>query len=154
LVRYVQAMKGQAPMVKKHLPVVCPDVDYIERMLESPEAIVILTKEGDDIVGVAGGWLEGTPSGHEVEDATLKQYSAYYEAHLDWIAVREEYREKGIGATLIEKLCIWAKENGKEKIWTEVSPETTAFYQKLEFQEIGRFQNEKQEEYVTMLKQL
>jgi len=147
-------MKGQAPMVKKHLPFVCPDVNYIEKMLESPEAIVILAKEGDDIVGVVGGWLKGTPSGYEVEDATLKQYDAYYEAHLDWIAVREAHREKGIGATLIEKVCIWAKENGKEKIWTEASPKTIALYQKHEFQEIGRFQNEKREECVTMLKQL
>jgi len=141
-------------MVKKHLPSVCPDVNYIEKMLESREAIVILAKESGDILGVVGGWLEGTPSGYEVEDANLKQYSAYHEAHLDWIAVREEHREKGIGANLIEKVCIWAKENGKEKIWTEVSPETIAFYQKHGFQEIGRFQDEKREEYVTMLKQL
>jgi hypothetical protein len=87
LVRYVQAVKGQAPTIKEHLPLLCPDVDYLERMLGSSEAIVFWVKDRDEIVGVVGGWLEGTPSGYDVEDETLRQHGSYHEAHLDWIAV-------------------------------------------------------------------
>jgi len=159
LVRYVQAVKGQAPIVKKHLPFLCPDVDYLERMLESLDAMVILAKDKDAIIGVAGGRLEGTPSGYGVEDTSLREHSAYHEAHLDWIAVQDEYREKGIGKSLIERVCNWAKRKDKKKIWTEAQRKTTgfdsvAFYKKLGFKEIGNFRDEKQEEFVTMLKKL
>jgi GNAT superfamily N-acetyltransferase len=73
--------------------------------------------------------------------------------------VREEYREKGIGSTLVERVCNWAKKKGKKKIWTEVSRrtsdfDTVAFYKKLGFKEIGTFRDKNGEEYVTMLKQL
>jgi len=159
LVSYALAGKGDAPMLKEHLPVVCPDVDYIERMLSSPEAIVILVKDKAAVVGAVGGWLEGTPSGYEVEDEILREHNAYHEAHLDWIAVAEEYRERRIGATLVQKVCKWAREHDKKKIWTEISLKTsvfdiTTFYEKLGFKQIGRFRGEKGEEYITMLKEL
>jgi len=159
LVTYTLAAKGDASMIRKHLPFVCPDVDYIEKMLTSPEAIVILAKDRAAVVGVVGGWLEGTPSGYEAEDNTLRQYNAYHEAHLDWIAVAEEYRKKMIGATLVQKVCEWAFKHRKNKIWTEISPKTSifdikAFYEKLGFKQIGKFRDEKGEEYVTMLKEL
>ena len=159
MVRYAQAVKGQASTVKKHLPFVCPDTNYIERMIGSSEAIVILAKDEEAIVGAVGGWLKGTPSGYDVEDETLKQHGAYHEAHLCWIGVSEEYREKGIGVTLIKKVCDWAREKGRKKIWTEAQRETTdfdavAFYKRLGFKEIGCFRDNDGEEHVTMLKQL
>jgi len=159
LVTYALAAKGDAPMLKKHLPFICPDVNYIERMLDSPEAIVIFVKDKAAVVGAVGGWLEGTPSGYEVEDNTLREHDAYHEAHLDWIAVAEKYRDKRIGATLVQKVCEWALKHGKKKIWTEVSTKTSvfdiaAFYEKLGFKQIGRFRGEKGEEYVTLLKEL
>ena len=106
MVRYVRAVKGEASTVKGHLPFVCPDVEYIERMIGSSEAIVIVAKDKDVMVGAAGGWLTGTPSGYDIEDGVLRQHGAYDEAHLYWIAVKEEYGEKGIGSTLIERVCI------------------------------------------------
>jgi ribosomal protein S18 acetylase RimI-like enzyme len=159
LVRYFQALKGEASTVKKYLPFVCPNVEYIERMIGSPEAIVILAKNKDAIVGAIGGWLKGTPSGYDVEDKALRQHVAYDEAHLCWIAVKEEYREKRIGSTLAERVCSWARMKGKKKIWTEAQRKTTdfdsvTFYKKVGFKEIGSFRDEKGEEYVTMLKQL
>lgn len=57
LIKYVQAVEGQASTVKKHLPFLCPDVNYIERMLDKPETLVILAKDENAIVGVVGGWL-------------------------------------------------------------------------------------------------
>jgi len=146
-------------MLKKRLPFVCPDVNYIEKMLSSPEAIIILAEDKAAVVGAVGGWLEGTPSGHKVEDNTLRKHDAYHEAHLDWLAVTEEYRERRIGATLVQKVCDWALSHGKNKIWTEISPKTsifgtTAFYEKLGFRQIGGFRDGKGEEYVTMLKEL
>ena len=146
MVKYVEAVKGQGSTLKECLPFLCPDVDYLERMLGCSDAVVIMAKDGDAIVGVVGGWLEGTPSGHE--------------AHLDWIAVKEEYREKGIGSALVERICNWARERSKEKIWTEalrktsIFEETVTFYNKLGFKEIGTFRDQKGEEYVTMLRQL
>jgi len=159
LVSYTLAGKWDTPMMKKHLPRICPDVDYINRMLSSPEAIVIFAKDEGAVVGAVGGWLEGTPSGYEAEDNTLKKHNAYHEAHLDWIAVAEEYRKKRIGATLVRKVCEWALKHGKEKIWTEISTRTSlfdikAFYEKLGFKQIGEFRDEKGEEYATMLKEL
>ena len=159
LVRYVQAVKGQGSEIKEHLPFLCPDVDYLERMLGSSEALVILAKDKDAVVGVVGGWLKGTPSGYDVEDKTLRRHGAYHEAHLDWMAVNEKYREKGIGSALVERIGNWAKEKYKKKIWIEVSRKTSdfdtvAFYKKLGFKEIGVFRDQKGEEYVTMLKQL
>ena len=159
MVRYVQAVKHEASTVKKHLPVVCPDIKYIEKMIGSSEAIVILAKHKDAIVGAAGGWLKGTPSGYDIEDEALKQHGAYDEAHLCWIAVKEEYREKGIGSTLVERVCDWARHREKRKIWTEVLQKTTdfdsvAFYQKLGFKVIGNFRDDKGEEYVSMFKHL
>jgi len=145
--------------VKKQLPFLCPDESYIEKMLRSTKAIVILARDNNTIIGVAGGWWEGTPSGYEVEDKILKQHGVYHEAHLDWLAVREEYREKGIGTKLVQKVCDWAGERGKSRIWVEVSLEKevfdkVVFYNRLGFKEIGRFRDEKGEEYVTMLKRL
>ncbi len=154
LVTYVQAAKGEASTVKKHLPLLCPDVNYIERMLGREESIVILAKDKDAIVAVVGGWLEGTPSGYDVVDRCLKQHNAYHEAHLDWIAVEEEHKETGVGTTLVGKVCNWARERGKKKIWTEASKDTIVFYRKLGFQEICRFFDEKKEETVTMIKRL
>jgi len=154
LVQYIQAIRRQASILKEQLPFLCPDEDYIEKMLHSTEAIVILAKDKDTIVGVVGGWLEGTPSGYDIEDIALRQHEAFHEAHLDWMAVKEEYREKGIGTTLVERVCSWAKEKGKKKIWTETSGDAIAFYKKLGFKEISRFQSKKREQLVTMLKQL
>ena len=154
LVTYVQAAKGEASTVKKHLPFVWADVNYIERMLGREESIVILAKDKDAIVGVVGGWLEGIPSGYDVEDRSLKQHNAYHEAHLDWIAVKEEHQETGVGTTLVGKVCNWARERGKKKIWTEASRNTIIFYRKLGFQEVGRFFDEEKEENVTMIKNL
>jgi len=146
-------------MLKKRLPFVCPDVNYIERMLSSPEAIVLVVKDETAVVGAVGGWLEGTPSGYKAEDDTLREHNAYHEAHLDWIAVAEEYRDKRIGATLVQRVCEWALKHGKKKIWTEISTRTSifdiaTFYEKLGFKQIGGFRDEKGEEYVTMLKEL
>jgi len=157
--KYIQAVKGQASEIKKSLPFLCPDVDYIKRMLANSEAVVFLAKDNNEIVGVVGGWLRGTPSGYDVEDEILKEHGAYNEAHLDWIAVKEEYRVKGIGSTFIEKICDWAKEQGKKKIWVEVSQETSdfetvSFYTDHGFTEIGAFRDQNGEEFATMLKQL
>lgn len=102
----------------------------------------------------AAGWLEGTPSGYDIEDKSLKQHNAYHEAHLDWIAVKEEYEEKGVGTTLVGKVCNWARARGKKKIWTEASRDTITFYQKPGFKEISRFTDEKEEEHVTMVRLL
>jgi len=159
LVTYALAAKGNAPMLKKYLPFICPDVNYLERMLSSPKAIIILVKDKTAVVGAVGGWLEGTPSGYEAEDNFLQEHNAYHEAHLDWIAVAEEYRKKGIGGILVRKVCDWALKHSKKKIWTEISPKTSIFdikdfYGKLGFKQIGGFRDEKGEEYVTMLKEL
>jgi len=169
LVTYVRAAKGEASTVKKHLPLTWADVnyivrmlkeedvidvDYIERMLGEEDSIVILAKDKDAIVGVVGGWLEGTPSGYDVVDRCLKQHNAYHEAHLDYIAVKEEHQKTGIGTTLVEKVCNWARERGKKKIWTEASEDNIIFYRKLGFQEVYRFFDEKKEENVTMIKRL
>jgi len=153
-------MKGDGTMLKNHLPFICPDVDYIERMLASPDAIVFFAEDKRVSVGAVGGWLKGTPSGYEEEDKALRQNNGYNETHLCWIAVKKEYRQKGIGATLIQKVCEWALERGKKKIWTEVSTRAipfeipTAFYKKLGFKQIGEFLDEKGQKYVTMLKEL
>jgi len=153
-------MKGDGAMLKNHLPFICPNVDYIERMLATPDAIVFFTKDRGVPVGAAGGWLEGTPSGYEEEDKALRQHDAYDEAHLCWIAVKKEYRQKGIGTTLVQKICVWALERGKKKIWIEISSRRDpfefpiAFYKKLGFKQIGEFHDEKEEKYVTMLKEL
>jgi GNAT superfamily N-acetyltransferase len=159
LVRYVQASRCEASTIKEYLPFVCPNEEYIERMIDNSEAIVILAKNKDVIIGAVGGWLKGTPSGYSVEDKALRQHGAYNQAHLCWIAVKEEYREKRIGSTLLEIVCNWASKNDKKKIWTEAQRKTTdfdsmTFYKKAGFKEIAGFQDEKGEECVTMLKQL
>ena len=56
LVTYVQAAKGEASTVKKHLPFVWADVDYMERMLGEEESLVILAKDENAIVWSCG-WL-------------------------------------------------------------------------------------------------
>jgi len=99
-------------------------------MLGYNKAIVIVAKDEWAIVGVVGGWLEGTPSGYEEEDDALRKHGAYEEAHLDWIAVKEEYREKGIGTALIKKVCKWAMALKKRKIWMEASKDKVEFYQR------------------------
>jgi len=147
-------------MLKNHLPFICPNVDYIEKMLTTQVAIVIVAEDRRVPIGAVGGWLKGTPSGYEEEDKALSQHGAYDEAHLCWIAVKKEYRKKGIGTTLIQQVCKWALEKGKKKIWTEISTKTNpfeipvAFYKKLGFKQIGEFHDEKGEKYVTMLKEL
>jgi len=156
----MQAMKGDAIKLKTHLPFICPDIDFIEKMLASPEAIVIFAEDKGVPVGAAGGWLKGTPSGYEEEDGALRRYAAYDEAHICWIAVKKEYRRKRIGTTLIQKICEWAWERGKKKVWTEISTETNpfevpiSFYKKLDFKKIAEFRSEKGEKYLTMLKKL
>ena len=154
MIEYVRAVKGQAQNIKETLPFLCPDVGYIEKMLSDSKAIVILAKDKSNIMGVVGGWLEGTPSGYKDEDKILREHGAYSEAHLDWIAVKEEYRERGVGANLIQKVCDWARKNRKEKIWVEASKDKAEFYEKQSFILIGRFIGEKEEELSTMLKQL
>jgi len=153
-------MKGDATKLKNHLPFICPDIDYIERMLATSKATVIVAENKGVPVGAVGGWLKGTPSGYEEEDAALKRHAAYNEAHLCWIAVKKEYRKKGIGTALIQAVCKWALQRGKKKIWTEISTKTNpfeipiAFYKKLGFKQIGEFLDDKGEKYVTMLKEL
>jgi ribosomal protein S18 acetylase RimI-like enzyme len=151
LIEYVRAVKGQAQNIKETLPFLCPDVGYVEKMLSDSKAVVILAKDKSNIVGVVGGWLEGIPSEYKDEDKILREHGAYSEAHLDWIAVKEEYRERGVGANLVQKVCDWAR---KEKIWVEASKDKAEFYEKQSLMLIGRFIGEKEEELSTMLKQL
>jgi GNAT superfamily N-acetyltransferase len=160
LISLVQAVKGDGTMLKNHLPFICPDVNYIERMLATSEAIVFFAEDMGVPVGAVGGWLKGTPSGYEEEDKVLRQHNAYDEAHLCWIAVKKEFRHKKIGTTMIQKICEWALERGKKKIWTEISTKRDpfeipmVFYKKLGFKKIGEFVDAKGERYVTMLKEL
>jgi len=139
-------VKGEARSIKENIPFLCPDIKYIERMLNSSKAIVIVAKDKNNTVGVVGGWLEGTPSGYEDEDIILREYSAYSEAHLGWVAVKEKYREKGLRANLVQRICYWARKNKKKKIWVETSKDEAEFYEKQSFKLIGRFMNEKGEE--------
>lgn len=147
-------------MLKNHLPFICPDIDYIERMLATKEAIVVFAEDKGVPIGAVGGWLKGTPSGYEEEDKVLRQHDAYNQAHLCWIVVKKEYRNKGIGTVLIQKVCKWALKRGLKKIWAEISTKAypfeipIAFCRKLGFKQIGKFFDEKGEEYVTMVKEL
>jgi len=63
------------------------------------------------------------------------------EVHLLNVAVHPEWRRRGLGSMLLERMKAIASSEGVEKIWLEVRPSNLAarnFYQKAGFEEIGR----------------
>ena len=66
------------------------------------------------------------------------------EGYISNVAVTSEIRGKGVGSALLERLTIYAKENGIKTISLEVRPSNApaiALYQKFGYAEVGRRRN-------------
>lgn len=87
--------------------------------------IILVARGGAVLLGfVAGSWLEG-------EEA----------AELENLAIREEFRRKGLGRFLCEDFARWAAEHGAKAVSLEVRVSNvgaSALYERLGFEILGR----------------
>ena len=93
-----------------------------EEELENPLARYFVMTDGDKVTGYAGMW-------HIIDEGDITN-----------IAVLPEYRNKGFGGTLLEKLISYGIENGLSFLTLEVRVSNTAainLYRKNGFYEVG-----------------
>ncbi len=79
-------------------------IDMLKQGIESKDGILLIAEENNEIVGLARGRYAAGVCG------------------LGFLGVRKEYRHRGIGASLLNKLTEVAKERNAHKIWLLTSP--------------------------------
>ena len=56
---------------------------------------------------------------------------------LDLLFVSPQFERKGIGRMLLQTACSWAKENGAEKLWSDVSLAARPLFESMGFEVIA-----------------
>jgi GNAT superfamily N-acetyltransferase len=104
-----------------HVPERQAQLDWLTAMLESPpaaNAVWLVAEVEGEAVGDAYAQL------HEpLEDAAVQPQLdvGRRRAHLDYLAVEERYRGRGVGGRLLQAVEDWARENGAELMFTETN---------------------------------
>ena len=96
---------------------------FHQELCENPHALYLVAESGETIAGYAGLW------------------GILDEGHITNVAVREEWRGRGIAEWLIQELLARAREGGQTRFTLEVRPSNEpaiALYKKMGFTEAGR----------------
>ncbi len=88
---------------------------------------------GDKIIGVIGWYQDNVNYATEVMGEKFPGTDAYW---VGFFAVQENYRGKGVGYGLLQKLESILKQKGINKLWVSSVPETRKYYERQNFQRI------------------
>ncbi len=70
--------------------------------------------------------------------------------HIGRVAVLKDYRNKGIGASIMKALIRSARDNGQGGVWLSAQCQAKNFYKKLGFQEYGEIFQEADIDHIKM----
>lgn len=86
--------------------------------------------DGDKIVGVIGWYQDNVNWANEAMGDKFPGEEAYW---VGFFAVEKEYRGKGIGFALLQKIEEVVKEKKQDKLWVSSVPETRVYYERQGF---------------------
>ena len=102
-----------------------PSKEYLTKLLRSEQLLVITAKVGNEVVG---GLTAYVLVNYQVEGASIYIYD---------LGVKENFRNKGIGKSLIKFLIDYSKQNNIQDIFVDTeqidNEEAIAFYNKTGF---------------------
>lgn len=99
---------------------------YLRTLIGGDDAIAVIAKEGDAVIGYAIGRITNLPSFFE------RRHRGY----IHDVFVREEYRRRGIGRQLVEEILAWLRRRGVTLVELTVAASNDAlhFWEELGFQ--------------------
>lgn len=100
--------------------------EEIEHHLQHLDAHFIVM-EGEKVVGVIGWYQDNVNWANEAMGVKFPGEDAYW---VGFFAVEKEYRGKGIGFALLNKLEEVIKDKKQDKLWVSSVPETRAYYER------------------------
>src|SRR3989338_9771017 len=101
--------------------------NYYAKLLKNPDVCCLIAEDG----GNAIGYVAASPK--------VDIYRKSKILELENIGVIPKYRSKGVGAEMVQKLFVWAKEKGFQKVYTAAyfgNTKAIGFYKKSGFKEI------------------
>ena len=102
-----------------------PSKEYLAKLLRSEQLLVITAKVGDEVVGGLTAYILFS---YQVEGASIYIYD---------LGVKENFRNNGIGKSLIKFLIDYSKQNNIQDIFVDTeqigNEEAIAFYNKIGF---------------------
>lgn len=103
--------------------------EEIEHHLQHIDAHFVAT-DGEKIVGVIGWYQDNVNWANEAMGDKFPGEEAYW---VGFFAVEKEYRGKGIGFALLQKIEEAVKEKKQDKLWVSSVPETRSYYERQGF---------------------
>lgn len=103
--------------------------EEIEHHLQHIDAHYV-AMDGGKIIGVIGWYQDNVHWANEAMGAKFPGIEAYW---VGFFAVDKEYRGKGIGFALFQKLEEVVKAKGADKLWVSSVPETKSYYERQGF---------------------
>ena len=97
-----------APSVLKKPDGPTREPDYINKLIDDDDVLLLLALEDDTLVGLAHASIQRS---RPIPILVPRTYG-----YLETIAVASSYRRRGIGKSLLQKAELWAKSKGAEKI--------------------------------------
>lgn len=104
--------------------------EEVEHHLEHLSAHFV-AMDGDKVVGVIGWYQDNVNYANEAMGDKFPGEEAYW---VGFFAVEKEYRGRGIGAKLMERLEEEVSELGASEMWVSSVPETASYYVKHGFE--------------------
>lgn len=106
--------------------------EEIEHHLQHIDAHYVAVNR-DKIVGVIGWYQDNVNWANEAMGDKFPGVEAYW---VGFFAVEKEYRGKGIGFALLQRLERVLKEKKQDKLWVSSVPETKSYYEKQGFKPV------------------
>ncbi len=99
---------------------------YLRTLMGRDDALAVIAKEGDEIIGYAIGRITTLPPFFEHR----------YRGYIHDVFVREAYRRRGVGRRLVEEILDWLRHRGVSLIELTVATNNDAvhFWKRLGFQ--------------------
>ena len=76
------------------------------------------------------------------------------EAQIAWVAVREQYRGRGVGWMIMEKMIVRSEHEGGEYVILNAQTHALEFYERLGFRAVGRVFSMANIEHQVMIRQI
>ncbi len=101
---------------------------YLKERIDSDDATVLVATDDDKVIGFSIVYISNHPPVLKVE-----RYG-----HIDSLAVRSEYRRRGVGTAILDKIHEWLESRSIDRIQLNVLPnnvEASSFWRKKGFRD-------------------
>lgn len=100
----------------------------LKKHIKSEQSLCLIAKQNHEAIGFGVALLKQNKNWHK----------GLYKAYIDFLFIKEEYRNQGVGKTLMKKLIQWIKKKKVTDIRLQVfhnSSETLKFYRNMGFKD-------------------